>query len=55
MAKKTNVVPVRFSDEELQYIKDNVDYFYCDTVSDVIRRCVRLQMRLDKENLEEVK
>lgn len=49
MVKKSNVVTVRFSDKEYEYLKNSVDFFYSDTISDVVRMCVRLQMKEDGE------
>ncbi len=49
MNNKPNIVTVRLSDKEYEYLKNNIDFFYADTISGAIRMCVRMCMKEDGE------
>lgn len=49
MNKKPNIVTVRLSDKEYEYLKNNIDFFYSDTISGAIRMCIRMCMKEDGE------
>lgn len=46
---KNNMVTMRVSDEEMDFLKSKVDFFYFDNVSSYIRSLIRCEMQDDKE------
>lgn len=48
MSKRTNVVTLRLTDRELDYVKGCIDDFYYFSVSDVLRSFVVSAMEKDE-------